>query len=216
MPGFNILETMLWEDGTGVKYLNEHLERAEKSQRFFEKIWNFTLVINAISQAEESCIKQKWYRARFRLLIAFDGTPSIETSLFTDSDSWSLFPKIKISNEVTTNNDILLRHKTDYREFYTRHFRQAQQEGFDEVIFFNERGELTEGAISNIFIKLNDQWHTPYLSCGLLPGIWRQKMILELGAHESIIRSEKLCQAQGIIIGNSLRGTAEVKVKNLH
>ena len=36
---------------------------------------------------------------------------------------------------------------------------KAKDEGFDEVIFLNERGELTEGATSNIyFIKNNFLW----------------------------------------------------------
>ena len=45
---------------------------------------------------------------------------------------------------------MLLRHKTSWRELYEA---EAKRLGTDEVIFCNERGELTEGARSNIFVK---------------------------------------------------------------
>ncbi|MCX6986262.1 MAG: aminotransferase class IV, partial [Lentisphaerae bacterium] len=105
-----------------------------------------------------------------------------------------------------------LYHKTTNREFYDAEFKQAHSEGFDEVIFMNEKGEVTEGAITNIFILTKDGWRTPPLKCGLLPGIWRKKMICELRAKEKIITLKNLKTAKKIIIGNSVRGSQNAQL----
>ena len=51
--------------------------------------------------------------------------------------------------------------------------RQATQKGIDEPIFCNTKGELTEGAVSNLFFIKNGQLYTPPIEAGLLPGIVR-------------------------------------------
>ena len=211
-PDFRILETMLWVHDKGVWCLAEHLRRAANSQRYFERNWNIGAVEMAVAEAVGKCMAQKFVRARIRLLVESDGTPNVEIYPFDHADSWSAKPKLKLCSEPTDSSDIFLYHKTDCREFYNRHFSRAKTEGFDEVVFFNERGELTEGAISNIFVRLDGKWYTPPLSCGLLPGIWREKMIAELAAAEIPITQTQLQHAEKIMIGNSLRGGAEAKI----
>jgi para-aminobenzoate synthetase/4-amino-4-deoxychorismate lyase len=46
-----------------------------------------------------------------------------------------------------------------------------------EVIFENEKGELTEGAISNIFLSQSGGLITPPLTCGVLPGVFRRYLL---------------------------------------
>ena len=67
---------------------------------------------------------------------------------------------------------------------------------------------MTEGAISNIFLRYDQQWFTPPVASGLLPGIWREKMMRELNAVERVTYSEYLKDADEIILGNSVRGKA--------
>ena len=101
-------------------------------------------------------------------------------------------------------------HKTTNRKFYDSRLREARENGFHEVLFLNEKGEVTEGSISNIFIQKGGNWLTPPIRCGLLPGIWRAKAVRELKAEERILRMEDIFSAEKILMGNSLRGSGIV------
>jgi 4-amino-4-deoxychorismate lyase len=99
----------------------------------------------------------------------------------------------------------LLAHKTSRRDLYDR-AREERAEGIDEAILLNERGEVCEGTITNIFVTCVDgQIITPPLSCGLLPGIQRE-IALEKGAIEAVVTQDMLSEAKAIHMGNSLRG----------
>ncbi len=76
------------------------------------------------------------------------------------------------------------------------------------MLFFNTRGELTEGARSNVFIKQNGKWFTPPLASGLLPGVMRSVILSDRkwNAEERILTRQDLFDAQHIIICNALRG----------
>ena len=83
-------------------------------------------------------------------------------------------------------------------------FRSQPHPDCDELIFCNERGELAEGARSNIFIRSGDVWLTPPLDAGLLPGVLRAQMIGEGRAREAVLTPRDL--AGEVWLGNSLRG----------
>ena len=59
--------------------------------------------------------------------------------------------------------------------------REAFAKGAFEAILLNTRGEVAEGAGSNVFIVKQGLLLTPPLSCGLLPGITRE-LVLEIAA----------------------------------
>ncbi len=207
IPEFQVLETMLWEKGRGIKYLSEHLVRAESTQRYFGRRWNRAAVDNALSAVNLQC-----EQARLRLLIAPDGSAMVEIHPLAAAAGWGKTSlSILVSKETVDSHDVFLYHKTTSRDFYNRHFHDARAKGFDEVIFFNERNELTEGAISNIFLCHRNQWFTPPLTCGLLPGIWREKTLHELNAVEKMLYPGDLKNAEEIILGNSVRGKGIVR-----
>ena len=89
---------------------------------------------------------------------------------------------------------------------------QAIRQGYDEAVILNTQNHVCEGTISNLFWLKDHQLYTPNLACGLLPGIWREKMIAELAAAEIPITQTQLQHAEKIMIGNSLRGGAEAKI----
>ena len=55
--------------------------------------------------------------------------------------------------------------------------QKAEKNGGFDAIFTNEKGEVTEGGRSNIFIKSRGRFFTPKLSSGLLPGVMRQEIL---------------------------------------
>ncbi|MBN2641516.1 MAG: aminodeoxychorismate synthase component I [Victivallales bacterium] len=198
---FDILETMLYREPHGLVMLTEHLSRARNSQLYFGRIWNEEAVEQTLRE-----LKQQSPCARVRMTINASGVPSI-TCTPLNKTGWNSSPaKICLSSERTRSDDIFLYHKTTRRKLYDDCFNDAVHHGFDEIIFLNERGELTEGAISNIFIKQNGRWFTPALKCGVLPGTMRKKIMTDIAAEEKILYLKDLNDAEELYICNSVRG----------
>ena len=101
------------------------------------------------------------------------------------------------------STDLLLRHKTSWRELY-----DAPHAG-DEVVFRNERGEVAEGARSNLFVRRKGKLLTPPLASGLLPGILRAELLEGGGCEEAVLMPGDLDGE--MFFGNSLRGLIPAK-----
>jgi len=84
----------------------------------------------------------------------------------------------------------------------------ASREGFDEVIFFNTKGYIAEGAVSNIFFIKGEDIITPKVECGLLNGIIREKFIEKFKdiIKEGEITLEEAMECDGAFITNCLMG----------
>jgi para-aminobenzoate synthetase / 4-amino-4-deoxychorismate lyase len=106
-----------------------------------------------------------------------------------------------ISPQRTDSSDLLLRHKTSWRDLYEGEVKRL---GTDEVVFCNQRGELTEGARSNIFIQRDGVLLTPPLDAGVLDGRLRAELIAQGKAQEAVLTPEDLTGE--VWFGNSLRG----------
>ncbi len=110
----------------------------------------------------------------------------------------------------------LIRHKV-MSFFENRLARQkAQKKGFEEAIFLNRKGELAEGAFSNLFLVKEDLVLTPPLGSGILPGIIRGEIIRlggEMGipVREKILRPEDLKESREIFLTSSLMGVMPVR-----
>ena len=78
--------------------------------------------------------------------------------------------------------------------------------GLFEVLFFNTRGELCEGAFTNVFLRREGRMLTPPVSSGLLPGVLREALLLTGEAEEAVLTQDDLEQAEALWVGNSLRG----------
>jgi len=56
-------------------------------------------------------------------------------------------------------------------------YERAHEQGLDEVILLNERGEVAECTSANIFIAHGDHVYTPPLTAGCLPGVTRAVLL---------------------------------------
>jgi branched-chain amino acid aminotransferase len=56
-------------------------------------------------------------------------------------------------------------------------YEEAHQQGFDEVVLLNERGEVSECTSANIFAALGGEVYTPPLDSGCLPGVTRELLL---------------------------------------
>jgi 4-amino-4-deoxychorismate lyase len=83
---------------------------------------------------------------------------------------------------------------------------EALKNGYNEVLFLNENGYLSEGSMSNIFIIRDKEIYTPSIKCGLLPGIVRNFLVKEYRIIEKELTIEDAMMADEIFITNSLLG----------
>jgi para-aminobenzoate synthetase/4-amino-4-deoxychorismate lyase len=108
----------------------------------------------------------------------------------------------------------MLYHKTTHRPLYSQAFEQATREGFDDALFFNLRGEVTEGAISNVFVEKDGRWFTPPVDCGLLPGVYRRHLLeTRPEIEERVLSLDDLRAADAIYLANAVRGLRRVTLE---
>jgi branched-chain amino acid aminotransferase len=93
--------------------------------------------------------------------------------------------------------------------------REAQARGAAEAIMLNDRGEVAEGASSNIFMVKDGVLLTPPLHAGILAGVTRD-VLLELAPQEGIpVREEtfglaQLFAADEVFLSSTLKEAAPV------
>lgn len=143
------------------------------------------------------------------MTLAQNGTLQVEHRDYVEER----FGRVRISGRTVFSNDRFLFHKTTNRRLYEDEFVAARNAGCDDALFFNEKGELTEGAVHNIFVVKDGIWRTPPISCGLLPGTCRAQILRErLDAYEAVLTLDDLVHAESIYLCNSVRGIYPVRL----
>ena len=144
---------------------------------------------------------------KVRLLLDSDGNLHIASELLPANAANANPARIRIASQRTDPQDAMLFHKTTHRPLYAEAFKAATQAGFDDALFLNLRGEVTEGAINNIFIEKDGRFFTPPIECGLLPGVQRRHILeTQPGAEECVIYPEDLRLADAVYLSNAVRG----------
>ncbi len=80
-----------------------------------------------------------------------------------------------------------------------------------EYFYLIDRGEVTEGSVTNVFIESAGKFYTPPLSCGVLPGVFRARVLAkDVRASERVITLDDLRSAEAVYLCNSVRGWQKV------
>ena len=92
---------------------------------------------------------------------------------------------------------------------------EARAAGADEAVMLNNRGELACASAANLFWIADDRLFTPALSCGVLNGIVRARVLAkaaDLGIETVVIAADALALegAQAAFLTNSLIGVRPV------
>jgi len=200
---FSLIETILWQPGYGFALLGLHLKRLSDSARYFGFIYERKYITKCLEDISRSFDKTKDYRVR--LLLDRNGRPSISYSIIRDENA---LKRIAISAVKTNSSDKWLFHKTTNRSIYESEHDKYKRLGYYDVLFLNEKGQVTEGAISNVFIEKNGIYYTPPLECGVLNGIYRRFLFKKSGSgiREKIIYPKELLTADNIFLTNAVRG----------
>ena len=201
---FELFETMRATPGGGVRHRARHLQRMAASARYFGFPWD---VAAAQAYLDTACAMLEPQHAAYRLRLALNpsGAFSVQHA--------PLMPlaepvRVLLADDQTASNDLFLRHKTSIRQRYDAAWRDAEAQGAFDTLFFNERGELTEGGRSNVFVRVAGRWLTPPRDAGVLPGVMRGVLLDDPDWHasEAVITRAMLESADEIVLCNALRG----------
>jgi len=201
--GRGVFETILWKDGP--VFLDEHLERLRLSML---EIGLLSLEENKLREyLDKLCIRNKGVKITvtpLNIIITQRDIPYKE-------DDYKRGMKLTVPKVRRNSTSRLCYIKsTCYIENLIEK-ENAKTIGYDDVVFLNENGYVTETSCANIFIVKNKEIFTPKVEDGLLDGIIRKRIIEEFKVQERSISLEELKESDEVILTNSLMGAMSVK-----
>lgn len=199
---FSLIETILWESGSYF-LLALHMKRLKRSAEHFSFSCDESRIKKALEKSASSFSSSEKYR--MRLLLDKSGNINLESNVLVPLRISPV--KITITDKRVDRNDVFLRHKTTNRSLYDEELEKFRTEGFFDILFMNQDGEITEGAITNIIIRNDASYFTPPVSCGLLPGVYREFLFKEgkLPLKEKVLYPKDVLEADGVFTVNSIR-----------
>ena len=202
-PGFTLFETMRVSQGR-VRNLEHHMKRLRNSALALGFALNETALHDALAAQLLSLEAHRFYRLRLDLL--HDGRIGLQTSLLTPLPAGPA-PLLLAAGPIPAPESALLNHKTSLRSTYDAAIQKAIAHQAFDTIFLNEQDEVTEGARSSLFAKIDDRWWTPPLSSGVLAGVMRQRILQRFPQIcEKVIRLDEVKSAQQLVVCSALRG----------
>ena len=192
---FQLIETCCFEPGTGIQRFDLHLERLARSANALAFDLDLDALKNQLNniQADEPI--------RVRIVLSRHGQIAISKTPLPEPMG---MVRLSLAKAPIDSSTLFTRHKTTHRQCYER--AEPVIPGADDVVLFNERGELMETRIFNLFLVIDGTCWTPALSSGCLPGVYREQLVRTGAAKERVLTIEHLNVASQIFVTNSLRG----------
>jgi para-aminobenzoate synthetase / 4-amino-4-deoxychorismate lyase len=204
---YELLESMLLEDGEYF-LLEKHLERLHSSAKYFDFEYDEAAIRQRLFGVCENHNTGKW---KVRLIIGRAREVKIESLPLDDSSNAPL--RVGLASAPVDSNDPSLYHKLTTNLGRYRG-QMGAHSNWEDVILWNERGEITESSIANIVLRVGDRLVTPPVSSGLLPGTFRQALLEEGRICEGVITLNQIKAADEFFLINSVRKWQSARLEN--
>jgi para-aminobenzoate synthetase/4-amino-4-deoxychorismate lyase len=203
-PAFDLLETLRLEDGRWWQR-DAHLRRLARSAAYFGRPDPVPAAAAALDAVALTRPEGRW---RVRLVVDPGGCARTEAAPLLPSSEAPM--SLALAADPVDPDDVFLAHKTTWRQAYAPHRRRAAALGADDTLLWNTRGEVTETTHGNVAVRDGDDWWTPPVSCGLLPGVERELALAEGRVRERVLTVAALRAVLGrggeLWFLNSVRG----------
>jgi para-aminobenzoate synthetase/4-amino-4-deoxychorismate lyase len=209
---FRLIETLLLDPARSAPYplLDAHLHRLVASARYFAFRCDADEIrTSLLAHARGLAVAGP---QRTRLLLDKGGDFSITSTPVTPASG---DVRVVLAQHRIDSRDLFRQHKTTVRHEYEAELqRLAASPGIFDAIFCNERGELCEGARTNIYLGFDGVLHTPPESAGLLNGVMRRELLRQqpVPIIERTLYPRDLKRADAIYISNAVRGLQRVRL----
>ncbi len=215
--GMGVFETILVRDGGG-EYLQEHFERLVEGAKVLDINFNMSYLSfqKHINKFIERSSKKRY---AMRVSVAkksytYDFMINERDIPYSEDDYERGF-RIKVGELLKNPTSPLTYIKSICYTDNLMSLKGARVAGYDEVLHLNYRGEVCEGAISNIFFVREGIVRTPHRFCGLLEGIMRRRVLerltdLGMKVEEGSYSLEEILESEEIFVTNSLMGIMPV------
>lgn len=204
-PEFALLETILWTPEEGYFLLDKHLARLADSASYFSRPVDIEAIrgkLKVLAGGLPPCPH------RIRLVAPQAKEPILEAHVLRQP----LQPyRIRVAKKPINSRDPFLYHKTTHRRVYDQAL--AESPGYDDVLFWNEKKEVTESCIANVVVEMDGRLLTPPVQSGLLPGTYRSFLLEQNKVSEEIIHLRDLGRCSMIYLLNSVRGMWEASLE---
>lgn len=199
-PEFSLLETLRWSPDEGYFLLDYHRQRLQAAAEYFAVPLDWTDLERDLAQLAQTLSSQTH---KVRLLVDHQGQWQLETTPL-NLVACTTPMRVRLAPTPIDPQNPFLYHKTTHRQVY----REAQNACSDceDVLLWNPDREVTESCIANLVIRVGDQWLTPPVRCGLLPGTYRAWLLEQHKIQEQVISVDQLKQAPEFYLINSVRG----------
>lgn len=193
---FQLIETIKIQNKS-MFLKEEHMSRLKASAEHFGFVFNRSIL--DIEPEQDGIL---------RILLYKDGT--FETEYKPLEKAFTNL--VKISDIVLDSKNEFMRFKTTYRPWFLESYKKIKNEEVYDEIYFNEKGELCEGARCNILVEQEGKFYTPPLDCGILNGTMRENLLTSGVCTEKILYKQDLLNAENIYCINSVRGIKRVEL----
>ena len=211
---FSLIETLLWQGAYPLgsyPFLGLHLDRLADSAEYFDFACDREEIRAALGRHATQFAEGS--PRKVRLLLDAEGRCDVTSEILSPHGDSNRIARVRFAPQRTDPADAMFYHKTTHRPLYMPAFEQATRDGFDDVLFLNLRGEVTEGAISNVFIEKDGRWFTPPIKCGLLAGVYRRHLLsTRPEIEERVLFLDDLRQADAVYLSNAVRGLRRVTI----
>ena len=203
---FSLLETLLWEPEEGFFLQEKHVRRMLDSAGYFD----IPLMRENLEQYLEQISAGFAVPQRVRVLLDQTGKLDFESQPFQLQENQQVL-KTSLAKKPVDSSNVFLFHKTTRREVYNA--ARQSYEDLDDVLLYNEKGELTEFTIGNLVVELQGKLFTPPISCGVLAGTFRAHLLETGQVIEKTIPVEQLSDCSKVFRVNSIRRWQSVKIQ---
>ncbi len=203
-PGFDLLETLLFEKEC--TFAGDHKARMQSSAEYFGYPFSTKAFDTLLKQIENKLDGAN--ACKVRILLSKNGELKWDSTVIDSSQRQS--QKLLFSSQPVNEQDVMLFHKSTYRPWFKYAREKIGGNACFDMLFYNSKGQITEGARSTIFIEKEGMLYTPPVSCGLLPGVLRKSLMSEGKCKEKILFKDDILSADAVYCGNSVRGLVKV------
>ncbi len=212
--GLGAFETISVENGI-VHFLPQHYKRLLSALKFL----NLTVDFSKIEEKVNLTLAQKEMQEGRNVLKITVSEKNILITTRKNNYQKEDYEKgffTALSNVRRNETSPFTYHKTlNYGDCIIEK-RHAKEMGIQEPIFLNTKGEIAEGATTNVFFIKNNQITAPPLSCGMLPGIIREYLYSAYPIKEQIIMPKDIGEFDEMFLTNSLLGIMPVRKLGSH